>query len=119
MLTRRAFAFQVLAALAFMRDATAWRYGRFMQPITLVLTVDGASPSITYDFRTMPLPDDIIEIRDDSVVIGSYTITQTDIDNGSYTTGQSPLASGSHVISARHKRGAQYSDWSNAVTVTV
>lgn len=85
----------------------------------LVLASSSSTPGLTFNFVTMPNVGDVLSIYDGANFIGSYTLTQTDIDNGGFALGLSALASGSHSLSAIQGRGTPQSSFSNTISLTV
>jgi hypothetical protein len=116
MISRRSLLIGI--SLSSIVEAKAWRFGRSILPISLVLVTPGASPVLTYNFRTMPIVDDVLTWYDGVTVLGTHTITQADIDDGAFTGGLAPLGSGSHSITVRQARSSGYSI-SNAIALTV
>jgi len=87
-------------------------------PINLVLIAAATSPTLQYNFGTLPISGDVIQWFDGASLLGSHTFTQTDIDNGSLGASLAPLAAGFHSISVTQTRGS-LSVTSNAVSFTV
>jgi hypothetical protein len=87
-------------------------------PINLVLVSASASPSLTYNFETLPIVGDVVQWFDGVTSLGTHTITQTDINNGTLSGSLTPLASGARVIKVTQTRGPQVGA-SNTVSFTV
>lgn len=78
------------------------------------------TPDVSISWGTDPIQNDVIEIRDNGVLVVSHTVTALEAGSVPLTIliGLT-LAEGSHPLTCRHTRGATASAWSNTLTVVI
>lgn len=87
--------------------------------VNLSVSSSSATPTLIFNFIPMPLAGDILNIFDNSISVGTYALTPTDILNSSFTMGLSALSTGTHNIYVNVERASVVGPNSNTVTIIV
>lgn len=76
------------------------------------------TPDITVTWGQPPLQNDAIDVRSNGSIISSHTVTSGEAGSSNISLNIT-LSAGSNSLTVRHSRGAQVSNWSNALVVVV
>jgi Bacterial Ig-like domain len=82
------------------------------------ITAD-TTPDLDVIYAGSAIAGDIVEIRDNGVIIVTHTLTAPEAAAAAWTSGATTLGAGAHSLQARHSRAGHSSPWSTELSVAI